>query len=789
MPNTVYLFDLSNSGQAHVIGVGEPFFKVGNSPTSHATTVLYFYSSCSSKGKITLDYISHLGQDTLHEQFDSGHDPLSKAIKHLNGESDVQPSSSSFDEVPMVSPSPGDKKKHSEQPARGKPESGHLKVKIIPPLVGVKVRVLAEHEAGDEITDTVSKPSGETEEMEIPVGKVVVVTQYQSSKGDSMTNVQVTSPVIDIRNNDSYSLVMGLPYSLQYSARHLQIVQSFYDGLGWLRHHRKLVAFFSFFPVSVLLIAVVVYQHFFKLPPEGMLYVEPINYYSGIIPKNSESIATRLLRILSQYSRQEHIKMPVASEVIFTNRPHSAELQDFFLDRTEVTVKRYLAYLTQRQQENLPESELNTLKPEKWDEQLERAKISGDRLYLFPVHSVNWIQADKFCKHFGGNLPSSDEWEVAARNLDPDDDKEGTLYPWGNDFLPGVAHTSEPGQMDPKSAIEVCSSKGDKNTKDVCDLGGNLIEWTRTVSPQSKIQEFIVRSQKYDDSGQIGALGFTLRNELSKEAAHISLGFRCVYPSRPEKLEVAEYKGGKYYKLGYPDDARFRLLEKYYKDVGNLIADSKLYESVGDFFVMRRKVTKQEYEDFYHHTAQGRGPWSEEINEPKRYKHTFSTSGRPADPVLGVVWYSAYAYCAYKGMRLPTVEEWERITRGESENLFPWGMEEDTGLYEKFIKAKPDDESHQLVLSMWTDGLEWTNSRGWDEEEETRVLKGLETQKREGGTYIGYLITAGQPRKLEEKVEKAGFRCILDRKPTLTELIFEGATSHRLAQRVEWPKP
>lgn len=95
-------------------------------------------------------------------------------------------------------------------------------------------------------------------------------------------------------------------------------------------------------------------------------------------------------------------------------------------------------------------------------------------------------------------------------------------------------------------------------------------------------------------------------------------------------------------------------------------------------------VTVSRYRDFlaelrpdgtsaWDHPAQPAGyshrPWTDRLTQPDYY-----TNPDFADhPAKCVSWWSAFAFAAYEGKRLPTSLEWEAMARGCDGRLFPWG--------------------------------------------------------------------------------------------------------------------
>jgi formylglycine-generating enzyme required for sulfatase activity len=118
------------------------------------------------------------------------------------------------------------------------------------------------------------------------------------------------------------------------------------------------------------------------------------------------------------------------------------------------------------------------------------------------------------------------------------------------------------------------------------------------------------------------------------------------------------------------------------------------------FQIARFPVTNAEYARFIAAGGYTQREWwtkngwqqqqEEQWSEPRYWNNT--SYNNPAQPVVGVSWYEAAAYCRWltqqghtqgwlrhdQEIRLPTSMEWERAARHTDQRPYPWGHEEPT---------------------------------------------------------------------------------------------------------------
>ncbi|MFA5137646.1 MAG: formylglycine-generating enzyme family protein [Elusimicrobiota bacterium] len=95
----------------------------------------------------------------------------------------------------------------------------------------------------------------------------------------------------------------------------------------------------------------------------------------------------------------------------------------------------------------------------------------------YPVTGVDWNQARAFSEWVGGRLPSEAEWEYAARSGGRDID-----YPWGNEPASCQRAVMAHGMKGCGRNLTwpVCSKTAGNTAQGLCDMAGNVWEWTQS---------------------------------------------------------------------------------------------------------------------------------------------------------------------------------------------------------------------------------------------------------------------------------------------------------------------
>jgi len=147
-------------------------------------------------------------------------------------------------------------------------------------------------------------------------------------------------------------------------------------------------------------------------------------------------------------------------------------------------------------------------------------------------------------------------------------------------------------------------------------------------------------------------------------------------------------------------------------------------------------------------------------------------------PVVCVPWSEAEKYCAFRGWRLPTEEEWEVAARGPKEPHYPWGNEQPNCELGVFANAKgqgcgskrplnvgsrPKDKSWVGALDMGGNVREWTSTQ-YAAYPNGSIEPGDKGKVNRGGSFVmnGKEANTSHTRVVDVPTEARpdlGFRC------------------------------
>lgn len=214
---------------------------------------------------------------------------------------------------------------------------------------------------------------------------------------------------------------------------------------------------------------------------------------------------------------------------------HRVTLDDYYIDRTEVTVGAYL----------------DCLKAGGCSEPIRTYSDSIDDYFYnpryldYPVIYVTWFQALDYCTWMGKRLPSEAEWEKAARG------RESTrIFPWGNRAPDCQSANIKLGKGCAGDVRPVGSYSQDRSLYGVLDMAGNVREWINDwydplyyrsapehnpLGPQEGI--FVVmRGGRFDNAAS--AARTSARRTIGPNDYGAGIGFRCAVGGLEGRNEI-----------------------------------------------------------------------------------------------------------------------------------------------------------------------------------------------------------------------------------------------------------
>ena len=145
-----------------------------------------------------------------------------------------------------------------------------------------------------------------------------------------------------------------------------------------------------------------------------------------------------------------------------------------------------------------------------------------------PMNCVDWYGADRFCKWAGGRLPTEDEWYAEASNVGK------RKYPWGDRAVDcSLAIWGDGSNTDgcgKDRTWPVCSRTAGNSVSGLCDMSGNVWEWTSSWFDKSEKWRVLRGGSWYNDNPVTLRASDRYWDGPGSRYGH--LGFRCAVSSR-----------------------------------------------------------------------------------------------------------------------------------------------------------------------------------------------------------------------------------------------------------------
>lgn len=210
------------------------------------------------------------------------------------------------------------------------------------------------------------------------------------------------------------------------------------------------------------------------------------------------------------------------------------------LDRFPVTVGRYKKFMAAVARDGSTRWDHPAMPAgythEPWRERLRVPGYYDDPAYDgHPAVAVNWWSAYAFARFEGKRLPTSLEWEAAARGPD------GRLFPWGDEVDLTVVNCADSWSDHPLITYEawrdeldrgrlaealptaVDAHPGNVSPSGAREMAGNVWEWTATVLED--LNEAVICGGSFDNPYR--AVQASSKGTYRRRGASNAVGFRC----------------------------------------------------------------------------------------------------------------------------------------------------------------------------------------------------------------------------------------------------------------------
>lgn len=259
-------------------------------------------------------------------------------------------------------------------------------------------------------------------------------------------------------------------------------------------------------------------------------------------PRLSEQVREFLARHSGEHGDVEDCVVPAG--VYLVGPSHELMLKRIGrpvrLDRFPVTVARYNRFLDAVRREgsaqwdhpDMPAGQTH----EPWRDRLRVPDYYDNPAYdQHPAIAVNWWTAYAFARFEGKRLPTSLEWEAAARGSD------GRLFPWGDRIdltavncadswsdRPLITYEAWRAELDRGRLADALPGPVDAHPGNVSPFGvremaGNTWEWTATVL--DGINEAVICGGSFDNPYR--AIQASSKGTYRRRGASNAVGFRC----------------------------------------------------------------------------------------------------------------------------------------------------------------------------------------------------------------------------------------------------------------------